>query len=121
MEALLQQINEAFAGLLASIANGGAAGLHNDPFLNLEPILSKISESASALGISSGDVSKITGLVERATGALNTPETIAVATVLTYVVANAVITWGDWWRISRPARYWSRNGSTENALFVNKF
>jgi len=95
MEALLQQINEAFAGLLASIANGGAAGLYNDPFLNLEPILSKISESASALGISSGDVSKITGLVERATGALNTPETIAVATVLTYVVANAVITWGD--------------------------
>mmetsp|Transcript_12949 Transcript_12949/g.27309 ORF Transcript_12949/g.27309 Transcript_12949/m.27309 type:complete len:282 (-) Transcript_12949:2130-2975(-) len=83
MEALLQQINEAFAGLLASIANGGAAGLYNDPFLNLEPILSKISESASALGISSGDVSKITGLVERATGALNTPETIAITTVLT--------------------------------------
>ncbi|VEU35291.1 unnamed protein product [Pseudo-nitzschia multistriata] len=94
MDALLQQINEAFVGLLSSLAKtDGASG--GSPLAALEPLLAKIKEGAAGLGISSEDITKLADLVETSAGALNTPETIAATTVISYVVVNALLTWGE--------------------------
>jgi hypothetical protein len=97
METLLNQFNEAFVTLLTSLANNGsgdasAGSLIN---LNLDPILAQIRETASAIGVSNEDIGKIIGLINGVTGALNTPETIAATTLISYVIINSILTWGD--------------------------
>lgn len=99
MQTLLNQINEAFVTLLASLANGGSgeAAAASGPLfdLNLEPIFAQIKETASSIGVSSEDIGKIIGLINSVTGALNTPETIAATAVFSYVIINSILTWGD--------------------------
>ena len=98
MQTLLTQINEAFVGLLASVANNGSGDAATGSLLsalNLEPVFAQIQTTALAIGVSSEDISKIVSLINGVTGALNTPETIAATTVISYVVINSILTWGD--------------------------
>lgn len=94
MQTLLNQINEAVVTLLASLANGdGSAG--QVIIGNLDPIFARMKETASAMGVSDADIGRITALMTSAAGALNTPEAIAATVVISYVVVNSILTWGD--------------------------
>jgi len=97
METLLSQINEAFVALLSSLLNTGSGDASAGRLinLNLDPILAQIRETASAIGVSNEDIGKIIGLINGVTGALNTPETIAATTLISYVIINSILTWGD--------------------------
>ena len=95
MQTLLNQINEAFVTLLASLAGSGDAAAEPVIKLNLEPILAQIKVTAAAIGVSNDDMERIIGLVNEVTGALNTPEAIAATAVVSYVVVSSILTWGD--------------------------
>ena len=95
MQTLLNQINEAFVTLLSTLSNGSGDATGPLLNLNLDPILAQIKETATAIGVSSEDISKIIGVVNGFTGTLTTPETIAATTVISYVIVNSILTWGD--------------------------
>jgi hypothetical protein len=96
MQTLLTQINEAFVTLLGSLANNGDGGTSGPLInLNLDPMFAQIKETAVSIGVSSEDIGKIIGLINGVTGALNTPETIAATAVISYVIINSILTWGD--------------------------
>lgn len=91
MQALTLQVNEAFVGLLTSLANDSSG----DPMVNIEPLLSAVKAGAISLGVPTENMNQVLNLVQSLTSALNTPETIAATTVLSYVIVNAILTWGD--------------------------
>eukprot|EP00535_Pseudo-nitzschia_heimii_P009444 CAMPEP_0197183516 /NCGR_PEP_ID=MMETSP1423-20130617/7860_1 /TAXON_ID=476441 /ORGANISM="Pseudo-nitzschia heimii, Strain UNC1101" /LENGTH=945 /DNA_ID=CAMNT_0042634101 /DNA_START=211 /DNA_END=3048 /DNA_ORIENTATION=- len=97
MQTLLNQINEAFVTLLASLVNGdggdGAVGKVINA--NLEPIFGQMKATAVAIGVSNEDIERITLLINGVTGALTTPEGIAATAVISYVVISSILTWGD--------------------------
>lgn len=95
MQTLLNQVNEAFVTLLSTLANGNGEATGPLINLNLEPLFAQMKEIASAIGVSNEDVAKIISLINGVTGALNTPETIAATAVVSYVVINSILTWGD--------------------------
>ena len=97
MQTLLNQINEAFVSLLATLSKSEGGFTSSGPLLNLnmDPILTQIKETASSIGVSSEDIGKIVGLINGVTASLNTPETIAATAVFSYVVINSILTWGD--------------------------
>mmetsp|Transcript_38280 Transcript_38280/g.80027 ORF Transcript_38280/g.80027 Transcript_38280/m.80027 type:complete len:943 (-) Transcript_38280:79-2907(-) len=94
MEALLQQINEAFVTLLATLASNGVdtSALRD---LTLDPIVARIKDAALAVGVSNEEIGTVVAMIHGVVGKLNTPETIAATTVLSYVIVNSILTWGD--------------------------
>lgn len=91
MQALTLQVNEALVGLLSSLANDSTG----DPMVNIEPLLSAVKAGAVSLGVPTETMNQVLNLVQNLASALNTPETIAATTVLSYVIVNAILTWGD--------------------------
>ena len=97
MQTLLNQINEAFVTLLSTLANGSKDGAATGPLIdvNLDPIFAQMKETAASIGISNEDIGKVMSVLSGVTGALNTPETIAATAVISYVIINSILTWGD--------------------------
>ncbi len=95
MQSLLKQVNEAFITLISTLNNGSGDGAGLSINLNLDPLFAQMKETASAIGVSNEEITKVIGLINGVVGSLNTPETIAVTAVVSYVVINSILTWGE--------------------------
>lgn len=95
MQTLLNQINEAFVTLLSTLTNGSKDATGPLINVNLDPIFAQMKETAASIGISNEDIGKVISAISSVTGALNTPETIAATAVISYVIINSILTWGD--------------------------
>jgi hypothetical protein len=106
---LLQHINELFVSILSSLtsiipSSGININNNNNNFnfnfdivsSSIQPILEQFKETVVSIGIlSNDDAIKVIHSINTAFGALNTPESIIVSAIISYVVINSVMTWGE--------------------------
>jgi hypothetical protein len=98
---LLQYINELFVSILSSLtsiipSSDITNNINFDIVSSIQPILDQFKEAVVSIGIlSNEDAIKVIHSINTAFGVLNTPESIIVSAIISYVVINSVMTWGD--------------------------
>jgi hypothetical protein len=94
---VLQHMNELFVSLVSSLtAIIPSSNINFDTVSSIQPLLDQFKQAVVSIGIlSNDDAMKVIQSINTAFSVLNTPESIVVSAILSYVVINSVMTWSD--------------------------
>ena len=90
-------MNELFVSIVSSVTSIiPSSNINFDTVSSIQPLLDQFKEAVVSIGIlSNDDAMKVIQSINTAFSVLNTPESILVSAILSYVVINSVMTWSD--------------------------
>jgi hypothetical protein len=94
---VLQHLNELFVSIVSSLTSLiPSSNINFDTVSSIQPLLDQFKQAVVSIGIlSNDDAMKVIQSINTAFSVLNTPESILVSAILSYVVINSVMTWSD--------------------------
>ena len=95
---VLQHLNELFVSIVSSLTsiNIPSSNINFDTVSSIQPLLDQFKQAVVSIGIlSNDDAMKVIQSINTAFSVLNTPESILVSAIISYVVINSVMTWSD--------------------------
>jgi hypothetical protein len=97
-QVLLQHMNDLFVSIVSSLTsiNIPSSNINFDTVSSIQPLLEQFKQAVVSIGIlSNEDAIKVIQSINTAFSVLNTPESILVSAIISYVVINSVMTWSD--------------------------
>jgi hypothetical protein len=94
---VLQHMNELFVSIVSSLTSIiPSSNINFDTVSSIQPLLDHFKQAVVSIGIlSNDDAMKVIQSINTAFSVLNTPESILVSAIISYVVINSVMTWSD--------------------------